>query len=218
MAYNMCGDVSCYIRKHFENLLPDHLQESLIVTSLPGKANILPFRKTLCEIIHSSWCDDKAVAEHTENIRFTSAVAESLASGIGAMPCEVNTYRSQRSLNVAGLQESVPRRSFSDRRHHRADRTSNTVNSKRPAKGGCDTTGYRRRDCALLLLVARLYSLRSASTCTERTALKITSISRMHSVFAVRTKRLVVISGRHCSVRRHFHQKRSLHSVCLWQR
>ena len=107
MAYNMRGDVSCYIRKHLENVLSDHLQESLIVTSLPGKANILSFRKTLCEIIHASWYDDKAVAEHTENIRLTSAVAESLASGIGAMPCEMNTYRSQRSLNMAGLQESV---------------------------------------------------------------------------------------------------------------
>ena len=108
MADNMCNGVSSYTRKHLQNKLRDHFRESLIVTSLPGKPNILTFRKTFCEIIHASWYDDKAIEEHTEKIRLTSAVAELVASDIRAMPCEVNTYPSPRSLNMAGLQESVP--------------------------------------------------------------------------------------------------------------
>ena len=102
---------------------------------------------------------------------------------------------------IEGVRTAVP--SFSDRRHHRAQveqcKTQQAPNER--------WLRYKLSSPRLGLAPScRLYSLRSTSTCTENTALTISSISCMHSVSAVRTKRLVVISGRHCSVRRHFHQ------------
>ena len=81
-----------YSRKHLESNLKDHFGDDLLVTSLPGKPNVMTFHQTFSEIVHQYWYDERNSDHRSEKQRMTSTVAEIVDADICSMPCECDVY------------------------------------------------------------------------------------------------------------------------------
>lgn len=97
-----------YTKRRLVDKLRIHFSDSLLVTSLKGKPDILTFHKTFSQIIHKTWYNDRNPDPQSEKQRLTNTAAQLVAADIRSQPFECDTYPSPDTLELDSLKNSVP--------------------------------------------------------------------------------------------------------------
>lgn len=100
--------VTAYGFTHMKNKLLQHFGDSIIITELNGKPNVVTFKRTAASILQDFYNEQKKEDPEMEKVRMINAVANLIKSDIKAIDSSNDVYPSREEMSVESSLQFIP--------------------------------------------------------------------------------------------------------------